>query len=288
MYAVTSCFEPSGNWLPLAEAATMPKLQRAGGHARIAFKRREGATSLDRLYQEGCSKIRLPRMSGAVPEAVLINTAGGLTGGDSLTTEISLQAGAQAVMTTQACERIYRSVGGDAEVATRIELSEGTRLDWLPQETILFDGGRLSRRFEADLAGGAELLAVEALVLGREAMGETVTSGLFRDRWRIRRNGRLLFADDLRLSGDIAALAGEKATLGGNRAIATILFVTEDADQLIDALRDAIGGAGGASAWDGKLVARLAAPDSLTLRRFLIPALAVLLGGRALPKVWQI
>src|SRR5690606_13277635 len=108
-----------------------------------------------------------------------------------------------------------RSAGGDAEVLTRAKLAERTRLDWLPQETILFDGGRLSRRFEAEVAEGAELLVVEALVLGREAMGETVKSGLFRDRWRIRQNGRLLFADDLRLGGDIAVVAAEKAALGG-------------------------------------------------------------------------
>jgi len=288
MYAGASCLEPEGDFPSSPVAAAPPKMQRARGHSRISFKRRDNVSCLDRLFQEGCAKIRLPRMLDAIPEAVLINTAGGLTGGDSLTTEISLNAGAQAVMTTQACERIYRSTGSDAEVLTRVDLAKGARFDWLPQETILFDGGRLSRRFEADLAEGAELLGVEALVLGREAMGETVTSGLFRDRWRIRQNGKLLFADDLRLSGDIAALAAEKAALGGNRAIATVLLVTEDADQLLDPLRDVIGDAGGASAWDGKLVARLAAPDSLTLRRHLIPALAVLLGGRALPKVWQI
>lgn len=288
MYAGASCLEPEGDFPSSPVAAALPKMQRARGHSRISFKRRDKISCLDRLFQEGCAKIRLPRMLDAIPEAVLINTAGGLTGGDSLTTKISLNAGAQAVMTTQACERIYRSTGSDAEVLTRVELAKGARFDWLPQETILFDGGRLSRRFEADLAEGTELLAVEALVLGREAMGETVTSGLFRDRWRIRQNGKLLFADDLRLSGDIAALAAEQAALGGNRAIATVLLVTEDADQLLDPLRDVIGDAGGASAWDGKLVARLAAPDSLTLRRSLIPALAVLLGGRALPKVWQI
>lgn len=262
--------------------------QRVRAEGRLTIVQAEGRTRLAELYQEGAAKIRLPKHDGDGIEAVLINTAGGLTGGDRLAWRIGVGENAALTLSTQACEKIYRSAGGAAQVSTAVSVGSGGWLAWLPQETILFDGGRLSRRFEADLAGGAELLAVEALVLGREAMGETVTSGLFRDRWRIRRNGRLLFADDLRLSGDIAALAGEKATLGGNRAIATILFVTEDADQRIDALRDAIGGAGGASAWDGKLVARLAAPDSLTLRRFLIPALAVLLGGRALPKVWQI
>lgn len=266
----------------------LPKHQRARGTGRIGTQVLDGRTRLTTLFQEGCAKIRLPHTHDKSLQAVLINTAGGLTGGDEVQWEADAAPGARMVLTTQACERVYRSLGDDATVSTRLKVRAGAHLDWLPQETILFDGGRLSRRFEADLAEGTELLAVEALVLGREAMGETVTSGLFRDRWRIRQNGKLLFADDLRLSGDIAALAAEQAALGGNRAIATVLLVTEDADQLLDPLRDVIGDAGGASAWDGKLVARLAAPDSLTLRRSLIPALAVLLGGRALPKVWQI
>src|SRR5690606_23233603 len=152
MYAGASCLEPEGDFPSSPVAAALPKMQRARGHSRISFKRRDKISCLDRLFQEGCAKIRLPRMLDAIPEAVLINTAGGLTGGDSLTTKISLNAGAQAVMTTQACERIYRSTGSDAEVLTRVELAEGARFDWLPQETILFDGGRLSRRFEADLA----------------------------------------------------------------------------------------------------------------------------------------
>ena len=288
MYAVTSCFEPSGGSLSPADAAALPRLQRARGHSRITFRRRGAVTCLDRLYQEGASKIRLPRMTDAVPEAVLINTAGGLTGGDSLTTGISLQAGAHAALTTQACERVYRSAGGQAEVVTGVELAGGARLDWLPQETILFDAGRLSRRFEADLAEGAELLAAEAVVFGREAMGETVRTGLFHDRWRIRRDGRLLFADDLRFDGEIAAMAQHPATLGGKRAMATILLVSSEGDRLLAPLREAIGEAGGASAWDGKLLARIAAADSLSLRRSLIPALTILLDGRALPKVWQI
>ncbi|TWG97014.1 urease accessory protein [Mesorhizobium sp. J18] len=125
-------------------------------------------------------------------------------------------------------------------------------------------------------------------MFGREAMGETVRTGLIHDRWRIRRDGRLLFADDLRFDGEIAAMAQHPATLGGKRAMATILLVSSEGDRLLAPLREAIGEAGGASAWDGKLLARIAAADSLSLRRSLIPALTILLDGRALPKVWQI
>lgn len=283
MYAETSC--------PSARSAAVSgiRLQRASGRARISFSYREGAARLDRLYQEGAAKIRLPRpLGGEAPEAVLINTAGGLTGGDEFSTEISVAAGARAVATTQACERVYRSIGGAAEVSTRLNVGPGAQIDWLPQETILFDGGRLSRRLEADLAPDAELLAIESVIFGRAAMGETVRAGSFRDRWRIRRDGRLLFADDLRIEGEIAGLLARPAVLAGNKAMATILYAGPEPERLLDPVREAIGEAGGASAWDGRLVARLVAPDGFRLRCALIPALSVLMDGRPLPKVWQL
>ena len=169
------------------------RLQRAEGRARIAFRRKDGRTRLERLFQEGCAKLRLPTPLGdAPPEAVVINTAGGLTGGDRFAVEVELGEGAAATVTTQACERIYRSTGEPAEVTSRLRVAAGGRLAWLPQETILFDGGRLSRGLEVDLAGDAELLCVESILLGRAAMGERVIQGLLHDRWRIRREGRLI------------------------------------------------------------------------------------------------
>lgn len=281
MYVDTSCSK--------AAPPATPKLQRAEGRIRISFRRRGGATCLDRLYQEGSAKIRLPRrIGGAATEAVVINTAGGLTGGDALSTCVVLQRGAQAVVTTQACERIYRSADGPAKVAAHLEVGEGARLDWLPQETILFDGGRLSRVLHADLAQDAGLLIVEALILGREAMGESVRSGSFRDRWRIRRDGRLIFADDLRIEGEMAGLLARPAVLGGQRAMATVLLAAADCERWLEPARDAIGDSGGASAWDGKLLIRIAAPDGFALRQALMPVLSILMAGRPLPKVWQI
>ena len=280
MYVDTSCFD--------SPATTPAVMQRASGHSRTVFAERGGVTVLDRLYQEGAAKVRLPRSRGARQEAVVINTAGGLTGGDRFAAEVVLRPGARAMMTTQACERIYRSAGGQARMSARIVLGADTRLDWLPQETIMFDGGRLARRFEADLSGNAELVALEAVIFGREAMGETVRTGLFHDHWRISRNGALIFADDLRLEDEIASLLDRPSVLNGNRAMATALLVAPDCERLLDPVRTALGAAGGASAWKGKLVMRLAAADGFQLRRALLPALAVLMDGRALPKVWEI
>ena len=280
MFAATSRSE--------IETSEPARLQRASGRSRIVFRRRGDVTCLDRLYQDGCAKVRLPRMIREVPEAVLINTAGGLTGGDMLSTEVRLKAGTQAVITTQACERIYRSPGGAARIEARIEIGEKARLHWLPQETILFDRGRMSRLIEVEMASDAEFLAVESLIFGRAAMGEAVTAGSFRDRWRVRREGRLIFGDDLRFEGDIAVQLSRPAVLAGNAALATVLLAGPDCEQFLEPVRETLEEAGGASAWDGKLVVRIAAADGYALRRILLPVLSVVTAGRPLPKVWQI
>ncbi|WP_411914152.1 urease accessory protein UreD [Bosea thiooxidans] len=263
--------------------------QRAEGRARVSFRVGLGATRLERLFQEGCAKIRLPiPIDHADPQAILINTAGGLTGGDRLAAEVDLGPQASACVTTQACERVYRSTGTDAVVENRLRLSAGARLAWLPQETILFDGGRLFRRLEADLVGDAELVAVEAILFGRQAMGETLHSGHLYDRWRVRRDGHLIFADDLRVAGDIAALLAPQPAMAGRRAMATVLFAGAAPERFLEPARSIIGPGGGASAWNGKFLARLVEETGLALRRRLEPLLTLLMGGRALPKVWQL
>lgn len=269
------------------EAALPPRHQRASGAIRASFRRRGTGTLMHRLFQEGSAKLRLPQGPSGETEAVLINTAGGLTGGDRFANAFQVEDGAALSVTTQACERIYRAAWGRAEVRTSLRLGACARLDWLPQETILFDGGCLARTIEADLQGSSTLLAAEALILGRRARGETVRSGLFHDRWRIRREGRLVFADDLRFEGDMARTLRGPACLGDAGALATVLLVAPDAEEVLGAVRDALGESGGASAWDGKLVARLVAADGFRLRRQLLPVLQTLRGGRPVPKLWQ-
>jgi urease accessory protein len=281
-FAVTSPSDP-------VVGTAAPRLQRTRGEARIAFKRVGRATRLERLHQSGAAKLRLPRVApGAPPEAVLINTAGGLTGGDRMSTEVAVGAACRAALTTQACEKVYRSPEGVAEVAARLTIGEGGRLDWLPQETILFDGAGLSRRLEADLAPGASLLVVESVIFGRAARGERVQSGLFTDRWRIRRHGRLVFADDLRFDWAHADLLGRPAVLAGAGAMATILLVADEPERHLEALRGIIGDSGGVSMFNGKALARIVTEDGAALRRVLMPGLIELLDGAALPKNWQI
>jgi urease accessory protein len=263
--------------------------QRAKGTARLATKLVANRTRIDVFYQEGAGKIRIPESFDGNMEAVLINTSGGLTGGDRIDWAIDAGASTRVTVTTQACERIYKSSGGDAHVTARLSAGPGAVLHWLPQETILFDQGALSRTLDADLSDGAELIALEAIVLGRKAMGETVTSGSLRDRWRIRRNGRLIHAEDLRLAGKIDRIAGRSATLSGNLAFATLLYVGDRAETIMPRLHALLGEKlAGSSQWKGKMVIRMAAEDGFALRKILIPTISLLRNGEPPPKVWNI
>lgn len=253
------------------------------------FRWSEGRSRLARLHQAGCLKLRFPRLHGpdVGAEAVLINSSGGVTGGDRLAQEFTVGEGAQLTVTTQACERVYRALAGQAEITTSVSVAPDAGFAFLPQETILFDGGALGRRLDVEAAASSRLLLVESVVLGRTLMGETVMHGSFHDRWRIRRDGQLVFADDLRLSGTVAVLSAEGAVLAGAAAFATILVQRADADTDLDAALAILGDAGGASPFDGLLVARLVAKDGFSLRKRLVPLLA-LLARRPLPLVWSI
>jgi urease accessory protein len=263
--------------------------QRARGAGRLAVKQSAGRSRIDLLFQEGCAKIRLPDTYDTTLEAVLINTSGGLTGGDRMNWQVEAGCNTDVTVTTQACERIYKAVSGAAEVETHLRASAGSRLSWLPQETILFDHGHLNRRLDVDLDGNAEFLAVEAVVLGRTAMGELVNTGLFRDRWRVRRDGRLIHAEESRLDGAINDIAGMAAVLAGNLAFATLLYCGPYAESFVPKIQAVLSEAeGGVSHWEGKLIVRVTAVDGFALRKVLIPVISLLRNGAALPKVWNL
>lgn len=265
------------------------RLQRARGLARLGVQHSRGRTRVEDLYQDGCAKVRLPKVHGTGPfEAVLLNTAGGLTGGDVFQTEVTAAPGSHVTVTTQACERVYRAVDGTAQVETRLTIANGAKLNWLPQETILFDGGRIQRRLEVDLVQDATFIAVEPLVLGRVASGEGLGKGLFQDSWRVRRGGQLIYADETRVDGMIDEITARPAALNGDKAVATVLVVSIGAEDLLATAREVLGTVqGGASAFDGMLVCRLIAADSYDLRTILIPFLTLLTGG-PLPRVWYL
>ncbi|MCD7058700.1 urease accessory protein UreD [Pelagibacterium xiamenense] len=264
--------------------------QRAYGAGRIAAKTREGVSALDTLYQEGCAKIRAPKNHGDWLDAVLINSSGGLTGGDRIDWTCSAGEGAHLVATTQACERIYRSIGGAAKVRTTLSAGPRARLDWLPQETILFEGARLDRTLAVDLAADATFLGLEAVILGREASGEDAVSAAISDTWHVRRGGHLIHAEASRLNANDALARANIALLNGARAYATLCYVADDAERHIEALKAILSPfeTAGASRIGEKIVMRAAAPSGYRLRKIVMPAIAALAAGNAVPRLWTL
>lgn len=265
-------------------------LPRTEGSIRLGFARRGASTALDVLHQRGAARARFPNPHAGTPEAVLLNMAGGLTGGDRINVSITMAAGTEAMLTTAAAEKIYRARDDDAAwIQTRLDLAAGARLAWLPQPTILFDRSRLERRTDVELADGSAFLGVECVIFGRKAMGEEIRQGTCRDVWRVRREGKLIFADALRLGGDVAATLDRRATLDGARTSAMLIYAAPDAAARIDEARALLEVAGditaGASTWNGMLVVRALAHDSRLLVAGLSPLLQRL-AGRPLPRVW--
>lgn len=234
----------------------------------------------------GSFKALFPR--GERLEAVLLNTSGGLTGGDRLRFAGGVGTGSALTVTTQAAERAYRSISGSASMRSRVEVEAGSTLHWLPQETILFDGCDLTRSLQIDLAGDARLLMVEPVIFGRAAMGEVLTDARFCDDIHITRAGQPLYTDRLRLQGDLYAQMARPAIGGGAGAMVSLVYVAPDAEAHLPALRRALPDTGGASLIGSDLlVMRLLAPDSFALRRVLVPLLDRLT-GQGLPKVWRL
>lgn len=262
-------------------------MQRARGEGRIETQLLDGRTRLHALYQDGAAKIRLPRTHDVSLQAVLINTAGGLCGGDDIRWSASAAPAARLVLTTQACERIYRSTGDHARLTTRLKAGPGARLDWLPQETIIYQGGRLDRRLEVDLAADATFCGVEAIILGREAMGEDARSALLRDRWTIRRDGRTIHAEATRLSANPLERDG-LSLLDGARAFATILYAGADAERKLEPVRQSLTGRAGVSLIGERLVVRAMAESGLALRWIIAPLIAELSSAGTLPRLWHL
>jgi len=253
-------------------------------------------TALDDLHQYGCSKVRFPRHDGAHLQAVLLNTAGGLTDGDELVTSIEWREHTRAVVTSQAAERIYRSRGADARIETTLTVGDQATALWLPQETILFDGARLDRSTSVGLGESSRLIAIESLVFGRHAMRETVRAGSITDAWRIELGDKLIFADRLRISDDDAPLdstLAELACANGHAAMATMIYAASDCEDYVDGVRSAIAEkriVGGVSCLGPLVNVRLLAASGRALRENIVTVFAVLTANtpQTLPRVWQI
>jgi len=261
---------------------------RAVGKVAFTVAAAPGGSRRGRVHEAGSLRVRFPNgASEATLDAVIVNTAGGMTGGDRFAVDIKVGAGARLSVTTAAAEKIYRSLGPDTEIGITLDVAPGGALMWLPQETIVFDQVRLRRSIDVALARDANLVLAEAAVFGRSAMGEAVIQGCFFDRWRVRVDGALVFAETLRLDGAIAQGLAKRAVANGGVAVASVIkYPGSDADAAaVHTLQEDFAGEVGVSAWNGIVLARLVASDGAALRRDLVAVLTAL-NAAPLPRLW--
>jgi urease accessory protein len=260
---------------------------RARGAVKFDVHLVEGLTRRRHLHESGSLRVRFPSPEADGLSAVFVNTAGGIAGGDHFEIDIAAGEGSRLTLTTAAAEKIYRAQGKPARIDIALRVAAGSHLGWLPQETILFDRARVSRAIDIDLADDASLLLCEIVVFGRSAMGERVLQGEFVDRWRMRRAGRLVFAETVRLDGDIGEKLKLPAVAGAGVAVGTALIVPGD-EALVTRIRelsDSFGGEVGISSWNGFAMARFCAQDAARLRADMMAVLGRA-SGLALPRLW--
>ncbi|KRQ93482.1 urease accessory protein UreD [Bradyrhizobium valentinum] len=269
-----------------ANAATFAA-NRAQGVVRFGVHLQDGVTRRGDLHESGSLRVRFPSPEQEGLSGVFVNTAGGIAGGDCFDIDITAGEGARLTLTTAAAEKVYRAPGAAAQLSIALKAERGAHLAWLPQETILFDRARISRRIDIDLAEDASLLLCEIVLFGRAAMGETMRHGEFVDRWRLRRGGKLVFAETVRLDGDIGAKLARRAIANGGVAIGTALIVPGDA-ALVERIRETsetFRGEVGISCWNGFAMARFCAQDAARLRADMMAVLGRA-SGEALPRLW--
>jgi urease accessory protein len=269
-----------------AAAATFAA-NRAQGAVKFGVHLQDGVTRRGILHESGSLRVRFPSPEAEGLSGVFVNTAGGIAGGDRFDIGITAGEGARLTLTTAAAEKVYRAPGPVAELNIALKAEAGAHIGWLPQETILFDRARISRRIDIDLAETASLLLCEIVVFGRAAMGEKMLHGEFVDRWRLRRGGRLVFAETIRLDGEIGEKLARPAVAKGGVAIGTALIAPGD-EAVVERIREAtesFGGEVGISAWNGFAMARFCAQDAARLRADMMAVLGRA-SGMALPRLW--
>ena len=270
-----------------ADRACTFAANRAVGSIGLAVRASGAVTRRARVREEGPLRVRCPGPISDELEAVIVNTAGGVAGGDRLTLDVIVEPDARLVITTAAAEKVYRALDAAATIDMKLSVGARASLAWMPQEMILFDRARLRRAIDIDLAADARLLLAEAIVFGRSGMGEAVHDGFLFDRWRLRRGGRLIHAEATRFDGAIARKLAQPAVAKGGIALATVLIVPGDevTAASVRAVSDQLRGEAGVSTWNGLAVARLCAASGEVLRHDLVAVLSAL-RGVALPRLW--
>jgi urease accessory protein len=286
--------------VPVSSAATAAP-SRAGWRARLAldYQRRGGRTLLAGRSHVGPLVVQRPLYpeGEAVCHTILVHPPAGIVGGDHLAFCVTLGEGAHVLLTTPGAGKWYRSAGGDTPPGRfdqRIELATGALCEWLPQESIVYDGAVGEQTLSVELAGDACFIGTEMLCLGRSGSGERFTRGALTLSTRIRRDGRPLWLEAGRIEGG-GALLDSPAGLAGQPVVGTLLAASPRVDE---ALRDACrqiepaAGEGGVTLLPGLLVARWLGPQAEAGQHWLRALWQVLrpaLAGRAAnsPRIWN-
>ncbi|WP_295849218.1 urease accessory protein UreD [Tardiphaga sp.] len=271
---------------PTTVASAIFAANRARGSVTFDVQMVEGKTRRRQLHESGSLRVRFPSPEDHGLSAMFVNTAGGAAGGDRFDIDVTAGEGTCLTVTTAAAEKVYRSHGPSAAINIALKVEAGAHLSWMPQETILFDRSRTERAIDIDLDATASLVLCEIVIFGRAAMGEKMLSGRFIDRWRLRRGGKLVFAETVRLDGDLGEKLARPAIAKGGLAIGTALIVPGD-EALVERIREAaenFGGEVGISCWNGFAMARFCAQDAARLRVDMMNVLAR--SGAALPRLW--
>jgi urease accessory protein len=271
------------------------QLQRANGVCRIAVSGSEEGNKIVDLFQQSPLRVIFPRIDGAAAkEAVLINTGGGIAGGDRLECGVTAMAGASIAVTSQTAEKVYRALDQPALILTKLKVGAGAKLAWFPHETIVFNWARLHRETEVEVSLGSEMLALEWLVFGRSAHGEEMNGGEIRESWRVKKEGRLIWADTFRIAEEVFPHLNRKALLSNCKVIATLIYFGPELDKRLEILREVsrtLDCRCAATSLAGLIVVRLAAEESSILKlalRALLQQLGPEFGDGPfrVPKMW--
>lgn len=270
-----------------AAGAALQRIRVDGG-VKLAFAAGHEGSFCARIAEADGHRARVLPGRGR-SEVVLLNTGGGIAGGDRVKFEITLAPGSDAVVTTVAAERIYRTAGEPSRIEVGMTLEPASRLAWLPQETILYSGAQVCRRIDIAMAASATLTLLDIVVLGRRGSGEVMEAGALDDRWIVRRAGRIVHMEAVRMGGAIEHLMQRAAVGGSAHVLGTMLHVSANAADHLEAVRSALPADDNveiaASAWDGRLVVRGLARNGESLRRSFATIAGVLTHG-TMPRVW--
>lgn len=269
-----------------------------GWRARLAlgFERRGERSVLARREHLGPLRVQkaLYPEGDAVSHAILLHPPAGIAGGDSLTIDVSVGAGASALLTTPGAGKWYRADGRRAEQRIHLNIEAGGSLEWLPQESMVFDGADGDAALDVNLSGDAHFIGFDLWCLGRRARGERFERGRMHTRLRIARDGRPVFAEQATLRGSDARFASA-AVLGGATVFGSLLAAAPDIDaSLIEACRHErpTAGLGAVTRLPGLLVARYRGDDAEAARHWFAALWAIvrpaLLNRPACPpRIWN-